>query len=282
VHYVASLVPSQHPALTAIPTTAYTPLGSGPLAKLPVYRCQQTLWGAERTVVLCRSAPLRQGQIRGLHQHLNTRLDALQQWQQTLGKPRSGPRTVASAQKQIERLLTGQYLRHILHIIYDPQRSGAERLTWGIDYAALLHLETEVFGKRLLITDQHTWSTEDIILAYRGQSRAEAAFRQLKDVDHLAVQPQYHWTDQKIRVHTFICLVALLLCRLVERECRSAGYQGSLSSVLDLLSTIRLALVLWPADTPKGHPRCTWLLEDCATEAWQLYQRLVPPVPPFV
>jgi transposase len=282
VHYVASLVPSQHLDLTAIPTTAYTPLGSGPLAKLPVYRCQQTLWGAERTVVLLLSSSLRQGQIRGLHQHLNKRLDALQQWQQTLAKPRSGPRTGASAQKQIERLLTGQYLRQILHIDYDPQQTGAERLTWWIDHTALLHLETEVFGKRILITDQHTWSTEDIILAYRGQSRAEAVFRQLKDVDHLAVRPQYHWTDQKIRVHTFICLIALLLCRLVERECRGAGYQGSLSSLLDLLGTIRLALVLWPADTPKGHPRCTWLLEDCAPEAWQLYQRLVPPVPPFV
>jgi transposase len=282
VHYVASLVPSQPPDLTALPPTAYTPIGSGPLAKLPVYRCQQTLWGAERTVVLFLSSTLRQGQIRGLHQHLSQRLDALQQWQQTLAKPRSGPRTVASAQKQIERLLTGQYLRHILHIVYDPQRSGAERLTWWIDHAALLHLETAVFGKRIRITDQHPWSTEEIILAYRGQSRAEAVFRQLQDVDHLAVRPQYHWTDQKIRVHTFICLIALLLCRLVERECRGAGYQGSLSSWLDLLSTIRLALVLWPADTPKGHPRCTWLLEDCAPEAWQLYQHLVPPVPPFV
>jgi transposase len=233
-------------------------------------------------VVLFLSSTLRQGQIRGLHQHLSKRLDALQQWQQTLAKPRRGPRTGASAQKQIERLLTGQYLRHVLHIVYDAQRTGVERLTWWIDHAALTHLETEVFGKRLLMTDQHTWSTEEIILAYRGQSRAEAVFRQLKDVDHLAVRPQYHWTDQKIRVHTFICLLALLLCRLVERECRDAGYQGSLSSLLDLLSTIRLALVLWPAATPKGHPRCTWLVEDCAPEAWQLYQRLVPPVPPFV
>jgi len=281
VHYVASLVPSQHPDLTALPTTAYTPIGSGPLAKLPVYRCQRTIWGAERTVILFLSSTLRPGHIRGLHQHLHKRLDALQQWHQTLAKPRSGPRTVASAQTHIERWLTGQSLRPILPIVYDPQRPGAERLTWWIDHAALTHLETAGFGKRLLITDQHTWSTEEIILAYRGQSRAEAVFRPRKDVDHLAVRPQYHGTDQKMRVHTFICLVALLLCRLVERECRGAGYQGSLSSLLDLLSTIRLALVLWPADTPKGHPRCTWLLEDCAPEAWQLYQRLVPPVPPF-
>jgi hypothetical protein len=62
-------------------------------------------------------------------------------------------------------------------------------LTWWIDHAALTHLETAVFGKRLLIMDQHTWSTEDSILASCGQSRAEAVFRQLKDVDHLAIQP---------------------------------------------------------------------------------------------
>jgi hypothetical protein len=97
-------------------------------------------------------------------------------------------------------------------------------LAWGIDHTALAQLETEVFGKRLLITDQHDWATEKIILAYRGQSRAEAVFRQLKDVDHLAVRPQYHWTDQKIRVHTFIYLLALLLCRLVECESRAVGY----------------------------------------------------------
>ena len=137
--------------------------------------------------------------------------------------------------------------------MYDGQHTGAHRLTWGIDHAALEQLETEVFGKRILITDQHAWSTAEIILAYRGQSRAEAIFRQLKDVRHLAVRPQYHWTDHKIRVHTFICLLALLLSRLVERESRSAGYQGSLSRLLDVLGSIRLAMVLWPAESPEGH-----------------------------
>lgn len=282
VHYVASLVLTQHPELSTIPTTAYTPLETGPLATLPVYRCRRLLWGAERTVVLFISSHLRRGQIRGLHQQLTKRVEALQQWQQTLAKPRSGPRTAASAQKQVAALLTGQYIPQVLKIAYDGQRTGAQRLAWGIDHGALEHLETEVFGKRILITDQHDWATEEIILAYRGQSQAEAVFRQLKDVAHLAVRPQYHWTDQKIRVHTFICLLALLLCRLVERESRAVGYQGSLSSLLDLLSSIRLAMVLWPADTPKGQPRCGWVLEEHTPEAWNLYQRLVPPKPPFV
>jgi transposase len=236
----------------------------------------------ERTVVLFISTKLRLGQIRGLHQHLTTRVQALTQWQQTLAKPHSGPHTPASARTQVATLLTGPYIAQVLKIADDGQRTGAPRLTWWIDHAALEQVETEVFGKRLLITDQHAWSTEEIILAYRGQSRAEAIFRQLKDVRHLAVRPQYHWTDQQIRVQTFICRLALLLCRLVERESRGAGYQGSLSSLLDVLGSIRLAMVLWPADTPRGPPRCGWVLEESAPDAWHLYQRLVPPVPPFV
>jgi hypothetical protein len=45
VHYVASLVLTQHPELSAIPTVAYTPLETGPWAKVPVYRCRRTLGG---------------------------------------------------------------------------------------------------------------------------------------------------------------------------------------------------------------------------------------------
>jgi transposase len=282
VHYVASLVPTQHPALRAIPTATYTPLETGPFAKVPVYRCRCTLWGADRTVVLFLSSQLRRGQIRGLQQQRTKRLEALQQWQQCLATPRSGPRTPASAQKQVAALLTGPYIPHVLQITYDGQQTGAQRLAWAIDHTALAQLATEVFGTRLLITDQHAWTTEEIMLAYRGQSRVEAVFRHRKDGDHLAVRPPYHWTDQKIRGHTFLCLLALLLGRLVERESRALGYQGSLASLVDLLSSIRLALILGPAETPKGRPRCAWRLEDSSAEAWHLYQRFVPPIPPFV
>lgn len=282
VHYVASLVPTQHPDLMAIPTGAYTPLGPGPLANRLVYRCRRSLWGAERTLVLFISPQLRRGQMRGLHQQLTKRLDALEQWHHTLAKPGSGPRTAASARKRVEALGAGHYVNQVLRIAYHPRRKGANRLSWRIDQVALDALETAVFGKRLLMTDQHDWSTEEIILAYQGQSQVEAAFRQLKDVDHLTVRPQYHWTDQKVRAHTFICLLAYLLCRLMERECRAIGYHGSLSHLLALLGTVRLALIVRPSGTRGGRPRCTWVLEDSDPEAWRLYSHLVPPKPPFV
>jgi transposase len=281
-HYVASLVPTQHKELMAIAATEYKPLGKGPLEGLPVYRCKREIWGVERTLVLFISPQLRAGQIRGVNQQLNKRLKALEAWKQRLAKPRSGPRTREKGHQQAQSLQRGQYLSDILKIQYHPRRKGANRLSWFIDETAHHHLYNEVFGKRILMTDQPEWSSEEIILAYRGQSRAEVAFRQLKDPMHLAVRPQYHWTDQKVRVHAFICLIALLLSRLIEREARQAGYQGSLSGLLDQLASIRLAMVLRPASEKGGRPRCEWILEDCQEPTQRIFQRLVPQKAPFV
>ncbi|MCI0561104.1 MAG: hypothetical protein MN733_21675, partial [Nitrososphaera sp.] len=256
--------------------------GQGPLEGLQVYRCQREIWGVERTLVLFISPQLRAGQIRGVHQLLNKRLKALEAWKQRLSKPRSGPRTTQKGHQQAESLQRGQYISDILKIQYYPQRKGANRLSWFIDETARNHLYNEVFGKRILLSDQHDWSSEEIILAYRGQSRAEAAFRQLKDPTHLAVRPQYHWTDQKVRVHTFICLIALLVSRLIEREARQAGYQGSLSGLLSQLASIRLAMVLRPAREKGGRPRCEWTLEDNPQSTQRIFQQLVPQKAPFV
>ena len=170
----------------------------------------------------------------------------------------------------------------MLKVEFNPRRRGGNRLSWSIDETALRHLHENVFGKRILMTDQVNWSTDEIILGYRGQAQVEKVFRQTKDPEHLAVRPQYHWTDQKIRVHTFICLLALLLSRLVEREARRcSGWVGDLSNLLDLLGTVRLALVL-KSDGRKGRPRCLWTIEDMPDDVRQLYTKLVPHDQEFV
>jgi len=280
--YVASLVPTQHRALRDIPVSRYVPLAEGPLKGIPVLRLKREVWGKERTLLLFVSETLHQGQARGLEQHLQKRLRQLAEWKEQLEKPRSGPRSRKSAEKQVAALLQGQYLKDVLRIEYDDTRQGADRLRYAVDVEARQHLEDEVFGKRILITDRHSWSDEEILLAYRGQSHVEEGFRQLKDDEHFAVRPQYHWTDQKIQVHTFLCLLALLLGRTLEREARTLGYTEGLSGLLDLLGTVRLAMILHPSGKKGGRPRCTWQIEEAAPEAGRLFRHLVPDKPPFV
>ncbi|MFV2007952.1 MAG: IS1634 family transposase [Longimicrobiales bacterium] len=281
--YVASLTPAHHRDLMAIGLDRYRPLPEGSrLEGVAVHRLRHEVWGAERTVVLFVSERLRAGQIRGLRQHLEKRLEALAQWKEQLAKPRSGPRSAQSAHRRIDELLCGQHLSEVLHIEYDPNRRGRDRLEYWVDDAALLHLETEVFGKRIVATNRDEWSTEDILLAYRGQSQVEAVFRQLKDDEHLALRPQYHWTDQKIHVHAFICLLALLLARIVEHQARGLGRREGLSSLLELLGSIRLAMTLHPSGNKGGRPRADWQLEVADPELADLFRALVPNKPPFV
>jgi len=280
--YVASLVPAHHRDLLDIPVDRYRPLSGGRLSNIPVLRLTRTIWGKERTVLLFISEQLRSGQIRGLTQHMNKRIKKLDEWKEQLEKPRSGPRSVESANKQIEDILSGQHLKKVLRVEYNPDRTGSDRLRYWIDEEARAHLEKEVFGKRIVITDRSDWSNEEILLAYRGQSHVEDAFRQLKDDEHMAVRPQYHWTDQKIHVHTFCCLLALLLGRVTELKARKRGYREGLSGLLDLLATIRLAMTLRSSGNKGGRPRCQWQLEETEPDALRLFEHLVPPKPPFV
>lgn len=281
--YVASLTPAHHQDLMSLPLDRYTPLPEGsPLEGIPALRLRREIWGAERTVVLFISEQLREGQMRGLQQHLGKRLRTLAEWKKRLASPRSGPRSKAAAQKQIDELLRGQYLRKVLRIEYHSQRKGSDRLDYWVDHDALRHLKTEVFGKRIIVTDRDDWSTDEIILAYRGQSHVESVFRQCKDDEHLAVRPQYHWTDQKIQVHAFICLLALLLARVIEREARKLGRREGLSGLLDILAGIRLAMVLAPSGEKGGRPRANWQLEIADDETAKLFQALVPHKQPFV
>ena len=282
IGYVASLAPTQHADLLGIPAAEYQPLDSGRLKGVPVLRLQNDIWGQQRTVVLFISKQLQAGQVRGLEQHLATRLRKLTEWKAQLAKPRSGPRSSKAAEKRIDALLSGQYIRQVLRITYDDTRSGSDRLQFWIDVQARSHLEQEVFGKRVLITNRDAWPNEEIMLAYRGQSEVEDVFRQTKDDEHLAVRPQYHWTDQKIHVHTFICLLGLILARVLEWESRKLGRTEGLSGLLDLLGSVRLAMILRPSGKKGGRPRCQWQLEETEPEILDYFLKLVPNQAPFV
>jgi len=68
----------------------------------------------------------------------------------------------------------------------------------------------------------------------------ENAFKNMKNPFHLAIRPQYHWTDQKIEVHAFICLLAFLMVMVAYKRARErAGFTGSPHTLLEKLSAIK-------------------------------------------
>ena len=52
-----------------------------------------------------------------------------------------------------------------------------------------------------------SFSAESTVRAYKELSKVERAFRSLKTVD-LKVRPIYHWLEDRVRAHVFLCMLA--------------------------------------------------------------------------
>lgn len=244
-HFVGSLVPSHHRDLLAVPLVEYMDL-KPPFAGEKAYRTTKLVMGVERTVVATYNENLFAGQIQGLSQHLTRTVRGLRELQKALIKPQGerkrGPATV---EKRIREILSAQHMKTIVKVGLDSD-AQPPALSYHIDQEALHALTSALFGKSVLFTDRHDWSNEQIVAAYRGQSQVEAAFRRMKDPHFVSWEPMFHWTDQKIRVHAFYCVLALTLASLLQREVARQGISLSVDRLLQKLNDIREVAAIYP------------------------------------
>ena len=120
-------------------------------------------------------------------------------------------------------------------------------LSYRFNEEAWQRMQADRLGKTILFTDQDSWSDARIVRGYRSQHHVEDAFRDLKNTEHLALRPQRHWTDQKIRVHVFYCVLALTLCGLLRRELHNKGIKRSLVAILEDLGQIKEVALAYAA-----------------------------------
>ena len=269
--YVASATASYHPDLLAVPWEDYHEVQAG-AKKLKCYRTRKTVWGEERTVVVYLSEKLRAGQIAGLNQAIAKRLEALAQFAKSLELPRCKLKTREEIAAKVKDILKGEHAGAVDFTV-SGRAGGGYGLSYSINGAVYRHLTEEVFGKKILVTCRDAWPEAEIIEAYCGQSHVERVFKHLKNPYHHAVRPQYHWTDQKIRVHTFICVMGLLLPQLLWKKARNLGYSMSVEDLLDRLTSIRKAEIVTVSEIG-GKPHREEVLEEMEPELAKLFSDL--------
>src|SRR5262249_61256932 len=117
----------------------------------------------------------------------------------------------------------------------------------AIDPTAQAGMEAELFGKHVLITDHDDWPVTEVIAAYRSQSEAEFAFRQMKDPHVVSFSPMFHWTEHNIRVHMFTCVLALQIAHLMRRRARQPGLDLSDRGLISQLAGIGETVLIYPS-----------------------------------
>jgi transposase len=243
------------------------------------YRTQKVVFGQERTIVVTYNENLLQGQLQGLTTNVNKTRQRLQEIQQTLrrrreGKVRGGKKpTVASVKQQVQQALTRQWMKGLFRWQVG-EAGGVPTLTYRTDASALGRFVQTHLGKTILFSDNDDWSNEDIVLAYRSQYHIEHAFRDMKHPYYLGWKPMHHWTDSKIRVHAFSCVLALTLTSLLQRTLHHKGIDLSMPRMYDLLSGIRETLIIYPRRPGEKRHRTSVSCSTLSQEQQQLFDAL--------
>lgn len=254
-YFVGALSPSQHRQLIEQANTTLQPVSVNPATTLNAYRTRQTIWQQDLTVVVYVSETLRAGQIRGVEQQLTKLWQQLTTLQTKIATPtqRGAPRTLSRLESQIKTLIqTAKVPRQLVDWELTPGVNNSFQLTFARNQARWTELTEHWYGRRILMTNRHDWSTADIIRAYWGQHHVEAAFKNMKNPFHLSLRPQFHWTDQKVTVHGFICFLAFLLGMVAFKRARErAQFTGGPPTLFEKLNSIRLATRVQTATTTK-------------------------------
>ena len=267
-HYVTAVRPSSHLALLeeAARELSEVQLTSGITAR--AWRTSRVIAGKRREVVVVFSSKLHAGQLRGLHQTLS------KSWREFEEMGSFARTTVETDKRKLEKLRKRQYLRSLFCYRIDQDGTRPIRVSVWTDWLEYRRLDKRYFGLRVLITDRAEWSTAQIIEAYRGQSKVEAAFRDLKDPRMLATRPQFHWTDHKLHVHAFICVMAYLLITLLHRRAKQkAAFDGSPRRLLAELADLRCCRSI-DMTGRKGRPRVRLQLEETDAQLMSLAESL--------
>ena len=78
----------------------------------------------------------------------------------------------------------------------------------------------------------------------------------------------HHWTEQKIRVHVFYCVLALTVAHLMRRQADHAGLHLSMRELLHQLASIQETVLVYPSTG--GRPKARRILTDHNDLAAQL------------
>jgi len=258
--FVGSLPPSEHAGLLAIPASRYLRVDDKRYPALTCVDTTVTALGVRRRAVLTHSPTLHAAQSRGFDQTLTKARRKLTELQATLarGHTRRGRGAVES---EIAAICKPRWVSQVVTTTLTGQTPAQLRLTFRTDTGARNRLEEKLFGKRILFTNRDDWPTADVVAAYRSQSEVESGFRQMKDPHVVSFGPMHHWTDSKIRVHVFYCVLALTIAHLMRRQANDAGLDLSVRELLTTLAGIGETVLLYH-DGGKGRPRARRMLTD--------------------
>jgi transposase len=258
VGWISALPWNQAPAAFRERAVEYLPICSSAQPGVRAAAEKLLVHGREYLCVLKYSASFAGEQLHSLTTSLSKVLQSLRRFATELNKPQARWKE-NQIRSKIQRWLSGQFLEELIRYQLES-RNGQWRLQFDFDTAAWQRLVDQRLGRTVLLTNRMDWSAEQVAIGYSGQQEIERVFRGLKDGDWLGWGPMYHWTDRKIRIHAFYCMLGISLLQHLHKQAQSAWNGISTEQLLEELRQIQQFVLLYPPQGEKGPNRVATVL----------------------
>src|SRR5450755_396528 len=208
----------------------------GALGDVRAARLRTQVGDPDRTLVVVESEELLRGQKRGVAVALRKARVELRKLEL---RAASGHIQREALEQRVKKALQREHLSEFVVTEVKDDR-GRATLHWHVDTARRTLLERTRFGRRVLCTDRHLWSTGRIVHAFRGQWNVEELFRRAKKGGVAPWGPSHQWADDSLRLHTFATVMGLELVSLARL---ANGTQKSARGMMKTLSGIEATSV---------------------------------------
>ena len=226
-HFIGSLSRSHYPDLCSIRLSRYTPVTLENGREICVFDTKVNAFDRSIRVVLTYNAATARKKDRRFQKDLGKALAELNQvrWAK-----------VKDPEAKIRELVNPKLPAYL----FKTQGTGTS-LKVGLDQKAV-STYIKRFGKTFIFTDRDDLTAAQVAQAYTDRNEIEQLFGEMNDPMTVPLRPVRHWTDQKIVVHAFICILGLLLLKLLHLRLKEQGISLSLGIIKDELSSVHLGL----------------------------------------
>ena len=224
--------------------------------RLLAYRTRGVYWGKERAVVITFNPATARKQTHRLEGKLETLREELLSMRAKVREGAPQWRDPERVRERYARACERLHLPSDYYQLHFEQQQGALRMRFNKDTQRISRRRS-MLGKSIIISDNHDWSTSEIVQAHLDRWQVEDAFRESKAPDLIGVQPIRHWTDSKIRCHLLTCVIALTQLRRLELRLQRAGTPMTANAAMEEMKRLHSVLHI-----PKGRKKPERRLEQ--------------------
>ncbi len=240
---LGSLTPSQHKDWLQIPLEKFDveyKTAKKETGKAHYFRAE--VFGKRCSVVISYNNRTAFNQKKRTERALNKALSYLKEAEKKLNSPKW-----KNYEEVLLRINTNIVQFHAKNLIQWQLKKENKKLVleYNENKEELEYLENS-YGKNILFTDNDSLKTIEIIKAYNDKYIIEEKIKLLKNKHVISFTPDYCWTDNSIRVHSFTCVTALLFISILRKKVNENGLKLSEEEIVANLKQIRQGLVLMP------------------------------------